>query len=64
MDLLTARYFHLNGLDTEALLKNNAGEEHAGLTVTQLRDQELILKTYRDTLVKGARAVLTEAIRH
>jgi hypothetical protein len=63
VDLLTVRYFHLIELDTENLLESNAGDEHSGLTVVQLRDQGLILKTYRDTLAKAAQAVLTEAIR-
>jgi len=45
------------------LLQANAGAEHSGLTVAQLRDQGLILATYRDTLPKAAQAVLTEAIR-
>ncbi len=63
MDLLTVRYFHLIGLDTDTLLQNNAGEEHSGLSAAQLRDQALLLKTYRNTLVKAADSVLSEAIR-
>ena len=44
MDLLTVRDFHLIGLATENLLKRNAGEEHTGLSVEQLRDMGLVLK--------------------
>jgi hypothetical protein len=61
MDLLTVRYFHLIGLETEELLKENAKnveEEHSSLSITELRDQKLILKTYREKLPKAARAVL------
>ena len=63
MDLLTVRYFHLIGLATANLLENNAGEEHTGLTVEQLRDQRLVLKTYREDLMKAARAVLQDPLR-
>ena len=61
IDLLTVRYFHLIELDTEELLKENAKnveEEHSSLSITELRDQKLILKTYREKLPKAARAVL------
>jgi hypothetical protein len=64
MDLLTVRYFHLIGLATETLLKENAGEEHAGLSVEELRDQRLVLQTYRERLITGAQAVMQEPIRH
>ncbi len=63
MDLLTVRYFHLIGLATQNLLERNAGEEHTGLTVEQLRDQSLLLKTYREKLFAGAQAVLQGPIR-
>jgi len=63
MDLLTVRYFHLIGLTTENLLERNAGGEHTGLTVEQLRDQSLILKTYREKLLMGTRAVLQGPVR-
>jgi len=63
MDLLTIRYFHLIGLTTDNLLQANAGEEHTGLSVEQLRDQRRILKTYREKLIASAQAVLKGAIR-
>jgi hypothetical protein len=63
MDLLTIRYFHLIDRTTEPLLKANAGVEHTGLTTEQLKDQPLVLKTYRERLPESARAVLREPIR-
>jgi hypothetical protein len=63
MDLLTVRYFHLIGLANENLLERNAGAEHTGLSVEQLRDQGLVLKTYREKLITGAQAVLQRPIR-
>jgi hypothetical protein len=45
------------------LLRVNAGEEHTGLSVEQLRDQRLVLRTYRERLITGARAVMQEPIR-
>jgi hypothetical protein len=63
MDLLTVRYFHLIGLATDNLLQANAGAEHTGLSVEQLKDQRLLLKTYREKLVASAQAVLVGAIR-
>jgi len=63
MDLLTVRYFHLIGLTTDNLLRANAGEEHTGLSVEQLTDQKLVLKTYREKLIAGAQAVLNRPIR-
>jgi hypothetical protein len=67
MDLLTVRYFHLIGLATDPLLKvnaRNASEEHSGLSVKQLKDQDLVLRTYRERLITGAQAVMREPIRH
>lgn len=63
MDLLTVRYFYLIGLATEELLRRNAGAEHTGLSVEQLRDQGLVLKTYREKLITGTQAVLQGPIR-
>lgn len=63
MDLLTVRYFHLIGLATDNLLELNAGEEHTGLSVEQLRDQGLVLNTYREKLITGAQAVMQGPIR-
>ncbi|HJQ59552.1 MAG TPA: hypothetical protein VJ890_21780 [Vineibacter sp.] len=60
MDLLTVRYFQLIGLDTDALLDANAGPEHSGLTVEQLRNPKLLLDTYRAKLLEATRAVLAE----
>jgi hypothetical protein len=63
MDLLTVRYFYLLGLATEELMRRNAGEEHTGLSVEQLSDQQLVLNTYRAKLKAGAQAVLQGSIR-
>ena len=63
MDLLTVRYFNLIDLMTDALLNDNAGEEHSGLTVEQLRNQKLLLTTYREKLVAATRAVLRVPLR-
>ena len=63
MDLLTVRYFRLIALDTDNLLRANAGEEHTGLSFEQLRDQGLVLKTYRETLIESAKTVLKGPIR-
>lgn len=63
MDLLTVRYFHLIGLATDELLRVNAGEEHTGLTVDQLRDQGLVLKTYREKSREASEAVLAGIIK-
>ena len=63
MDLLTVRYFNLIELMTDTLLEVNAGEEHTGLTVEELRNQRLVLKTYREKLIKSTRAVLEGRLR-
>ena len=63
MDLLTVRYFHLVGLTTDNLLRANAGKDHADLSVDELRDQSLVLSTYRQKLTTSVQAVLKEAIR-
>lgn len=58
MDLLTVRYFQVIDLATDALLGANAGAEHSGLTVEQLRNPKLVLDTYRARLLEATRAVL------
>jgi hypothetical protein len=63
MDLLTVRYFHLIELDKDSLLQANAGALHSRLSLEQLRDQGLILKTYKETLLEASQAVLSGAIR-
>jgi hypothetical protein len=60
MDLLTVRYFQVVDLATDALLRANAGPEHSGLTVDQLRDVRLLLDTYRARILEATRAVLEE----
>lgn len=62
MDLLTVRYLHLIDLATDKLRAINAGDEHSGLTADQLKDQQLLLKTYRESVRKAAKAVLDERI--
>ncbi len=63
MDLLTVRYFNLIELMTDRLLKANAGKEHTGLTVENLKNQGLVLKTYRKKLIGSAHAVLEGHMR-
>ena len=63
-DLMTVRYFQLIGLDTDLLLQRNAGPEHSGLEVEQLRDAELLVATYRARLLEATRAVLDEPAVH
>jgi hypothetical protein len=63
MDLLLVRYFHLIGLTTNNLLRLNAGEGHTGLSVEQLTNQKLVLKTYREKVITSAQAVLKGPIR-
>jgi hypothetical protein len=58
MDLLTVRYFQVIGLATDALLRANAGPEHSGLEVDQLKNPKLVLDTYRARLLEATRAVL------
>ena len=58
IDLLTVRYFYLIDRITDGLLRVNAGDEHSGLTIEQLRNQELLLKTYRLQLASAAQSVL------
>ena len=60
MDLLTVRYFQLINLANDALLSANAGPEHSGLTVEQLKSPKLVLDTYRARLLEATRAVLHE----
>lgn len=59
MDLLTVRYFHLIGLATDTLRRENAGEEHSGLSVDELKDQGLLLQTYREKLKAAAHAAIS-----
>ena len=63
MDLLTVRYFYLIGLATDNLLRMNAGDAHTGLNVEQLKDQKLVLDTYREKLRDCTRAVLKGTMR-
>lgn len=58
MDCLTVRYFHLVGMDTDKLLEANAGDQHTGLSVEQLRQPKLVLDQYRRSLRSASRAVL------
>lgn len=58
MDLLTVRYFQVIKLDTDALLRANAGPEHSGLTVEQMRDPKRVLDSYRERLLAATEAVL------
>jgi hypothetical protein len=60
MDLLTVRYFQVIGLATDALLSANAGPEHSGLTVDELRNAKLVLYSYRARILEATRAVLNE----
>ena len=61
MALLTVRYFQLIGLGTPELLTANAGPDHSGLTVEQLKDAGLA--TDRETLARAAYSVLRERMR-
>lgn len=63
INLLTVRYFYLIGLATPGLLQNSAGKEHSGLSVEDLQDQELLLKTYRATLIASAQTAMQEPLR-
>ena len=63
MDLLTVQYFHLIDLDTAQLREANAGKEHSGLSADELRNQPLVLKTYREKINKSAQAVLQGAFK-
>ncbi len=60
MDLLTVRYFQVIDLATDSLLCANAGPEHSGLTVEELRNPQLVLDTYRTRLREATLAVLRE----
>jgi hypothetical protein len=60
MDLVTVRYYQVIDLATDGLLSANAGPEHSGLTVDQLRDVKLLLDTYRARILETARAVVDE----
>jgi hypothetical protein len=60
MDLVTVRYYQVIDLATDGLLNANAGPEHSGLTVDQLRDVKLLLDSYRARILETARAVLDE----
>ena len=60
MDLLTVRYFQVIDQINDDILKVNAGPEHSGLTVDQLRNVKLLLDTYRIRIREAARAVLDE----
>lgn len=60
MDLLTVRYFQVIDLASDTLLSANAGPEHSGLTVDQLRNAKLVLDTYRTRILEATRAVLNE----
>jgi hypothetical protein len=63
MDLLTVRYFQLIGLGTLELLKANAGPEHSGLSIEQLKDSKLVLATYRERLAQAAQSVIIEPMQ-
>ncbi|WP_327636868.1 hypothetical protein OHB24_00345 [Kribbella sp. NBC_00482] len=62
-DLLTVRYFHLRGRNTDALRRNNAKKDgdgfHSGLTVDELTDWPLVLKTHRACLTSLVDLLLT-----
>jgi hypothetical protein len=52
MDLLTVRYFQVIGRDTDSLLEANAGSEHSGLEIDQLRRPMVVLDNYRWALLQ------------
>jgi hypothetical protein len=60
MDLLTVRYFQVIDLATDSLLGANAGDEHSGLPIGELRNPTAVLAAYRTRLVEATRAVLAE----
>jgi hypothetical protein len=47
MDLLSVRYFQVIGLATGAILRDNSGSEHSGLTVDQLGTPNFCSTPYR-----------------
>jgi hypothetical protein len=59
-DLLTVRYLQLTDQATDERLSINAGPEHSGLTVEELRDPEKIIKAYRSRLRDATQAILRE----
>lgn len=60
MDLLSVRYFQVIGLATDALLRDNSGSEHSGLTVDHLGNPKLLLHTISRSILETTRAVLNE----
>jgi hypothetical protein len=61
MDLLRARYWQVIGRP-ENWQSSNAGREHSGLTIEELKDIGLVLKTYQEKLRAATRAVLDEQL--
>jgi hypothetical protein len=61
-DLLTVRYFDLIDKATDRFLEINAGEQHSGLSVEELRQREKVLSAYHRALDDLVNAMLTEPL--
>ena len=59
VDLLTVRYFQLLEQATPALLKDNSGPDHSGLTEFELLSPTNVLDAYRNRLDEATAAVRT-----
>jgi hypothetical protein len=62
VDLLTVRYHNACELDAEAMRNANAGDEHSGLSIQQLGDDEIIDKSIDRALEHATRIVLKEEL--
>ena len=67
MDALTVRYFQLIGRDTDRLYEANAGPQHTGLSMKQLKqtrnNSKLLLNCYREALAAAVQGVFETPMR-
>jgi hypothetical protein len=63
-DLLTVRYFQLIDKATDGLLRANAGPEHSGLSVDELRNPKSVLDAYHQRLDQAIKAVRTDPLAY
>jgi hypothetical protein len=62
-DLLTVRYFQLIDRANENLYGDNAGLDHSGLKVEELRVPKILLRTYHGAVKEAVRSVFEGQLR-
>lgn len=64
IDRLAVRYYkHIGGLK-DSILEDNAGPEHSGLSIEELKRTQSVADTFRPSLQDLTQKILDEPFRH